>query len=100
MNHLGEGQSHEAKHRCRYSVQYDNRIYTCKVGVLLLLLMLQPSRDTWAQAFDFVCTALPNDCDTSFQACYEGGKEVIVVPKTSASSDSPWLGLAKYAWSG
>lgn len=34
------------------------------------------------------------------QACYEGGKEVIVVPKTSASSDSPWMGLAKYAWSG
>ncbi|XP_014033960.1 zinc finger FYVE domain-containing protein 1 [Salmo salar] len=63
MNHLGEGVCHEAKHRCRYSPQYDNRIYTCK-------------------------------------ACYEGGKEVVVVPKTSASSDSPWLGLARYAWSG
>ncbi|KAJ3613157.1 hypothetical protein NHX12_019409 [Muraenolepis orangiensis] len=63
MNHLGEGVCHEAKHRCRYSPQYDNRIYTCK-------------------------------------ACYEGGQEVMVVPKTSASSDSPWLGLAKYAWSG
>lgn len=32
MNHLGEGLCHEAKHRCRYSVQYDNRIYTCKVS--------------------------------------------------------------------
>ncbi|XP_048829854.1 zinc finger FYVE domain-containing protein 1 isoform X2 [Brienomyrus brachyistius] len=63
MNHLREGISHEAKHRCRYSVHYDNRVYTCK-------------------------------------ACYEGGMEVIVVPKTSASSDSPWLGLARYAWSG
>uniref|UniRef100_A0A8C8JER0 Zinc finger FYVE domain-containing protein 1 n=1 Tax=Oncorhynchus tshawytscha TaxID=74940 RepID=A0A8C8JER0_ONCTS len=63
MNHLGEGVCHEAKHRCRYSPQYDNRIYTCK-------------------------------------ACYEGGKEVVVVPKTSASSDSPWLGLARFAWSG
>lgn len=63
MNHLGEGVGHEAKHRCRYSIPYDNRIYTCK-------------------------------------ACYEGGKEVLVVPKTSASCDSPWLGLAKYAWSG
>ncbi|XP_077476280.1 zinc finger FYVE domain-containing protein 1-like [Stigmatopora argus] len=63
MNHLGEGVCHEAKHRCRYSLQLDNRIYTCK-------------------------------------ACYEGGKEVIVIPKTSASSDSPWMGLAKYAWSG
>ncbi|KAK1900539.1 Zinc finger FYVE domain containing protein 1 [Dissostichus eleginoides] len=32
--------------------------------------------------------------------CYEGGREVIVLPKTSASSDNPWFGLAKYAWSG
>ncbi|XP_030627266.1 zinc finger FYVE domain-containing protein 1 isoform X2 [Chanos chanos] len=63
MNHLREGVAHEAKHRCRYSPQYDNRIYTCK-------------------------------------ACYESGKEVIVVPKTTASSDSPWFGLAIYAWSG
>ncbi|XP_053469700.1 zinc finger FYVE domain-containing protein 1 [Ictalurus furcatus] len=63
MNHLREGVIHEAKHRCRYSAHYDNRIYTCK-------------------------------------ACYESGKEVIVVPKTTASSDSPWFGLAIYAWSG
>ncbi|TWW69027.1 zinc finger FYVE domain-containing protein 1 [Takifugu flavidus] len=63
MNHLKEGLDHEAKHRCRYTAQYDNRIYTCK-------------------------------------ACYEKGKEVIVVPKTTASSDSPWFGLAIYAWSG
>lgn len=34
------------------------------------------------------------------QRCYEAGREVIVVPKTSASSDNPWFGLAKYAWSG
>ncbi|XP_072344034.1 zinc finger FYVE domain-containing protein 1 isoform X2 [Scyliorhinus torazame] len=34
------------------------------------------------------------------KSCYEHGKEVIVVPKTSASTDSPWLGLAIYAWSG
>ncbi|XP_016420299.1 zinc finger FYVE domain-containing protein 1 [Sinocyclocheilus rhinocerous] len=32
--------------------------------------------------------------------CYESGREVIVIPKTSASSDNPWFGLAKYAWSG
>lgn len=35
-----------------------------------------------------------------FQACYERGNEVSVVPKTAASTDSPWMGLAKYAWSG
>uniref|UniRef100_H3D057 Zinc finger FYVE-type containing 1 n=1 Tax=Tetraodon nigroviridis TaxID=99883 RepID=H3D057_TETNG len=63
MNHLKEGLGHEAKHRCCYSAQFDNRIYTCKV-------------------------------------CYEKGKEVVVVPKTTASSDSPWFGLAIYAWSG
>ncbi|NWR10916.1 ZFYV1 protein, partial [Thryothorus ludovicianus] len=63
MNHAKEGIPHESKSRCRYSHQYDNRVYTCK-------------------------------------ACYERGMEVSVVPKTSASTDSPWLGLAKYAWSG
>ncbi|MGH0124442.1 UNVERIFIED_CONTAM: hypothetical protein FKN15_073057 [Acipenser sinensis] len=30
MNHVREGVCHEAKQRCRYSPQYDNRIYTCK----------------------------------------------------------------------
>lgn len=25
---------------------------------------------------------------------------MIVVPKTSASTDNPWFGLAKFAWSG
>ncbi|XP_053553750.1 zinc finger FYVE domain-containing protein 1 [Bombina bombina] len=63
MNHSKEGLPHEAMSRCRYSHQYDNRVFTCK-------------------------------------ACYESGKEINVVPKTSASTDSPWLGLAKYAWSG
>ncbi|XP_063061573.1 zinc finger FYVE domain-containing protein 1 [Engraulis encrasicolus] len=32
--------------------------------------------------------------------CYEGGREMIVIPKTSAAADNPWFGLAKYAWSG
>ncbi|KAM4608071.1 zinc finger FYVE domain-containing protein 1-like [Discoglossus pictus] len=32
--------------------------------------------------------------------CYEGGREVIVTPRTVASTDNPWSGLAKYAWSG
>lgn len=35
MNHLKEGLDHEAKHRCRYSAQYDNRIYTCKASTNL-----------------------------------------------------------------
>ena len=89
MNHAGEGLNHKAKHRCRYSVQYDNRVYTCKVSCELPMVIT--SHVGWG------VTSL---CSSSFQACYEGGKEVIVIPKTSASSDSPWMGLAKYAWSG
>lgn len=90
MNHLREGLDHEAKHRCRYSAQYDNRIYTCKVRS-------KPKVHTFVPGclFDEVL----NVCAEP-QACYEGGKEVIVVPKTTASSDSPWFGLAIYAWSG
>lgn len=34
------------------------------------------------------------------RACYEKGKQVIIVPKMCSSSDSSWLGFAKYAWSG
>ncbi|KAK6998031.1 Zinc finger FYVE domain-containing protein 1 [Biomphalaria glabrata] len=32
--------------------------------------------------------------------CLSNKKKVIVVPKTSSSSDSSWLGLTKYIWSG
>lgn len=92
MNHSGEGLNHEAKHRCRYSVQYDNRVYTCKVSRSRVLATREAPR-AWGGASRL--HVFPR-----LQACYEGGKEVIVVPKTSASSDSPWMGLAKYAWSG
>lgn len=34
------------------------------------------------------------------RACHERGEEVEVMPKTCSSTESPWLGLAKYAWSG
>lgn len=34
------------------------------------------------------------------QCYFKSGKNIIVVPKTSASSDSTWLGFAKYVWSG
>lgn len=32
MNHGKEGVPHEARSRCSYSHQYDNRVYTCKVS--------------------------------------------------------------------
>lgn len=41
MNHGKEGVPHEAKSRCRYSHQYDNRVYTCKVSALSFSLLPQ-----------------------------------------------------------
>ncbi|KAF6133824.1 zinc finger FYVE-type containing 1 [Phyllostomus discolor] len=35
MNHGKEGVPHEAKSRCSYSHQYDNRVYTCKTDGFL-----------------------------------------------------------------
>ncbi|KAH3850854.1 zinc finger FYVE domain-containing protein 1-like [Dreissena polymorpha] len=32
--------------------------------------------------------------------CYRDGKPVRVVPKTSSSKDSAWVGVAKYVWAG
>lgn len=34
------------------------------------------------------------------RACHERGEGVIVQPKTCSSNESPWVGLAKYAWAG
>ena len=34
------------------------------------------------------------------QTCFNRGVETVVVPKTSATTESGWMGLAKYAWSG
>lgn len=41
MNHGKEGVPHEAKSRCRYSHQYDNRVYTCKVSPPRFCLLQQ-----------------------------------------------------------
>lgn len=45
MNHGKEGVPHEAKSRCSYSHQYDNRVYTCKVSPELLLA---PAAGRWS----------------------------------------------------
>lgn len=34
------------------------------------------------------------------RACHERGEAIIVNPKTCSSNESPWVGLAKYAWAG
>ncbi|KAM9356083.1 zinc finger FYVE domain-containing protein 1 isoform 1-T2 [Pholidichthys leucotaenia] len=44
-----------------------------------------------------------DQCDNRFymcKACYERGKDVVLVRKTAASSDSQWFGLANYLLSG
>lgn len=58
MNHLGEGMCHEAKHRCRYSIQYDNRIYTCKVSTAAHLYDIHRAELSLC-ATDFVITLVP-----------------------------------------
>ena len=53
----------------------------------------------------YVCTAMwwglfhYSAYDIS-QTCFNRGVETVVVPKTSATAESGWMGLAKYAWSG
>jgi hypothetical protein len=34
------------------------------------------------------------------KTCHSNGKEVVVTPKLTSSTDISWFGLAKYAWSG
>lgn len=40
------------------------------------------------------------NCTYICKTCHSNGKEVVVTPKFTASSDTSWFGLAKYAWSG
>ncbi|XP_065210215.1 zinc finger FYVE domain-containing protein 1-like isoform X2 [Planococcus citri] len=41
-----------------------------------------------------------NNCMYICKQCHTNGKEVIVTPKYSSSSESSWFAFAKYAWSG
>lgn len=40
------------------------------------------------------------NCVYVCKQCHTNGKEVIVLPQYTSSSDTSWFGLAKYAWSG
>lgn len=40
------------------------------------------------------------NCTYICKTCHSNGKEVVVIPKLTSSSDTSWLGLAKYAWAG
>lgn len=85
MNHLRDRVPHMADGLCQYAHQYNNKVLICKVKLVLVLKCASA-----VLGLNLLC----------LQRCYEGGREVIVVPKTSASTDNPWFGLAKYAWSG
>ena len=39
-------------------------------------------------------------CLSLSQTCFNRGVESVVVPKTSASGEAGWMGIAKYAWTG
>lgn len=91
MNHLRDRVPHMADGLCQYAHQYNNKVLICKVRVQHP--PTPPFKVLIGTAFGLLSAP-------RFQRCYEGGREVIVVPKTSASTDNPWFGLAKYAWSG
>jgi hypothetical protein len=40
------------------------------------------------------------NCTYICKTCHSNGKEVVVTPKLTSSTDTSWFGLAKYAWSG
>lgn len=92
MNHQKDRVPHVADGLCQYAHQYNNKVLICKVIRLILYSLL------WFVSVQNEHT----DVAVLYylQKCYEGGREVIVMPKTSASTDNPWIGLAKYAWSG
>ncbi|XP_071478503.1 zinc finger FYVE domain-containing protein 1-like [Diadema antillarum] len=58
---------------------------------------------------DNVCHEAPSRCKYQHQfdnrvyickTCYQGGEEVLVVPKMCSASDNSWMGMIKYAVSG
>lgn len=72
---------------------------SCSISPFQFILYMLSSRKMNAlYNFSYIFNII--FCVSYLQRCYEGGREVIVVPKTSASTDNPWFGLAKYAWSG
>uniref|UniRef100_UPI00398EE2AC zinc finger FYVE domain-containing protein 1 isoform X2 n=1 Tax=Pristiophorus japonicus TaxID=55135 RepID=UPI00398EE2AC len=98
----GEIADDQMAHSCFFPDEY----FTCSCTCLSCGIGCKNSMN---HAKDGIPHEAPSRCSYSHQydnrvytckACYERGKEVIVVPKTSASTDSPWLGLAIYAWSG
>ncbi|XP_062895121.1 zinc finger FYVE domain-containing protein 1 [Mobula hypostoma] len=95
-----------ADDRMAYSCFFPDEYFTCSCTCLSCGVGCKNSMN---HAKDGIRHEAQSRCSYSHQydnrvytckACYERGKEVIVVPKTSASTDSPWLGLAIYAWSG
>jgi hypothetical protein len=41
-----------------------------------------------------------DNCTYICKTCHSNGKEVMVTPRFTSSSDTSWLGIARYAWSG
>ncbi|WAR19886.1 ZFYV1-like protein [Mya arenaria] len=57
-------------------------------------------QDTVCTEHEPQCWGRGPRCREGNQKCYRDGKQVRVVPKTSSSKDSAWIGVAKYVWAG
>ncbi len=68
----------------------NNNIFVIEIGLVKDFQLKYTSR--------FSCVLIKHTL--YFQSCYDRGQDIIVVPKTSESQESTWMGLAKYAWSG
>ncbi|KAG8229367.1 hypothetical protein J437_LFUL009682 [Ladona fulva] len=87
-------------------VFFSDEYFTCPIKCLSCGHRCQGSmghlRDGQPHLSDVRCSYQHQyeNCVYICKSCHSNGREVIVVPKTSSSSESSWYGLAKYAWSG
>lgn len=78
-------------------------IFTLTDNSVLLLLRIffcyVFSADSILSLPEHMIISIANN-EVFFQMCLRSNKQMVVVPKTSSSSDTSWMGLTKYIWSG
>ncbi|XP_071442094.1 zinc finger FYVE domain-containing protein 1-like [Hetaerina americana] len=85
---------------------FSDEYFTCPAKCLSCGCRCQGSmghlRDGQPHLLDILCSYQHQyeNCVYICKSCHSNGREVVVVPKTSSSSDTSWYGLAMYAWSG
>ncbi|XP_046384090.1 zinc finger FYVE domain-containing protein 1-like [Ischnura elegans] len=87
-------------------VLFSDEYFTCPSKCLSCGYRCQGSmghlRDGQPHSCDVLCSYQHqyDNCVYICKSCHSNGREVVVLPKTSSSSDTSWYGLAMYAWSG